>query len=436
MQRKRSRDRTAHSAQVLQRRHRGTSPPKPVVVRPTPLVLVPPLPSRPSRSSPSPFAAPRPDEPVAQRLRVLVVPELVPVVIEHQREGVPLELQEALQVELGEVLHLARREERDELGKPRAPVLRLKLQVQVRKEPLRLEVLGGLQAPGLLPPEQEHLLPVQKLSFDVADLGLHALPRLDAPPAAPPPPPPAPLQLQPLQRLHLHGALLALPPLQSRKSRRCSEKVNAGSSESSDLSEKVAYASSNMATGRRSDARMGRTRSEKNYTRFSSSLVRKSRPSRACRCRVRTSNDGFSSSENGGRSASCFQTYTAYRTSCKPLPQLLPLVAYHHQQQQDRRQRVDPFTLGLVNFRDPPRQHAKDAAAELQDGLDFVHNLISLNVPAADIAGVMERMREEGEDGEANQRMGLGMERGVLGRGDVKSAPEHEALPDYEPPRQ
>ncbi|KZP20676.1 hypothetical protein FIBSPDRAFT_1044707 [Athelia psychrophila] len=68
--------------------------------------------------------------------------------------------------------------------------------------------------------------------------------------------------------------------------------------------------------------------------------------------------------------------------------------------------------------------------------LDFVHNLISLNVPAADIAGVMERMREEGEDGEANQRMGLGMERGVLGRGDVKSAPEHEALPDYEPPRQ
>ncbi|KZP03729.1 hypothetical protein FIBSPDRAFT_968740 [Athelia psychrophila] len=68
--------------------------------------------------------------------------------------------------------------------------------------------------------------------------------------------------------------------------------------------------------------------------------------------------------------------------------------------------------------------------------LDFVHNLISLNVPAADIAGVMERMREEGEDREANQRMGLGMERGVLGRGDVKSAPEHEALPDYEPPRQ
>ncbi|KZP20656.1 hypothetical protein FIBSPDRAFT_932122 [Athelia psychrophila] len=68
--------------------------------------------------------------------------------------------------------------------------------------------------------------------------------------------------------------------------------------------------------------------------------------------------------------------------------------------------------------------------------LDFVHNLISLNVPAADIAGVMERMREEGEDGEANQRMGLGLEKGVLGRGDVKSPPEHEALPEYEPPSQ
>ncbi|KAF7981269.1 hypothetical protein HWV62_34161 [Athelia sp. TMB] len=81
-----------------------------------------------------------------------------------------------------------------------------------------------------------------------------------------------------------------------------------------------------------------------------------------------------------------------------------------------------------------PSINAARASQLTPEQLDFVHNLIGLNVPAADIAGVMERMRLEGEEGEANRRMGLGVERGVLGRGDVKAAPTNEALPDYEPP--
>lgn len=84
---------------------------------------------------------------------------------------------------------------------------------------------------------------------------------------------------------------------------------------------------------------------------------------------------------------------------------------------------------------DIPALNAARASQLTPDQLDFVHNLISLNVPAADIAGVMERMRVEGEEGEANRRMGLGVERGVLGRGDTKvSELPAEPLPDYEPP--
>ena len=66
--------------------------------------------------------------------------------------------------------------------------------------------------------------------------------------------------------------------------------------------------------------------------------------------------------------------------------------------------------------------------------LDFVSNLISLNVPAADIAGVMERMREEGGEGETSRRAGAaGVERALAGRGDEKAPPTNEELPQYEP---
>ncbi|KAF7971903.1 hypothetical protein HWV62_19465 [Athelia sp. TMB] len=66
--------------------------------------------------------------------------------------------------------------------------------------------------------------------------------------------------------------------------------------------------------------------------------------------------------------------------------------------------------------------------------LDFVSNLISLNVPAADIAGVMERMREEGAEGESSRRTGAAsVERVLAGRGDEKAPPTDEELPQYEP---
>ncbi|KAF7970653.1 hypothetical protein HWV62_23348 [Athelia sp. TMB] len=66
--------------------------------------------------------------------------------------------------------------------------------------------------------------------------------------------------------------------------------------------------------------------------------------------------------------------------------------------------------------------------------LDFVSNLISLNVPAADIAGVMERMREEGAEGESSRRTGAAsVERVLEGRGDEKAPPTDEELPQYEP---
>ncbi|KAF7968829.1 hypothetical protein HWV62_29234 [Athelia sp. TMB] len=82
---------------------------------------------------------------------------------------------------------------------------------------------------------------------------------------------------------------------------------------------------------------------------------------------------------------------------------------------------------------DIPSLDATHASHLTPEQLDFVSNLISLNVPAADIAGVMQRMREEGAGGEANRRMGLGAERGVLGSGDMKKPPTDEELPQYEP---
>ena len=60
--------------------------------------------------------------------------------------------------------------------------------------------------------------------------------------------------------------------------------------------------------------------------------------------------------------------------------------------------------------------------------LDFVHNLYSLNVPAAEIAGVMERMRVEREAATA----GTTIDAGVVGS-PLRDSKISEAPPRYEP---
>ena len=60
--------------------------------------------------------------------------------------------------------------------------------------------------------------------------------------------------------------------------------------------------------------------------------------------------------------------------------------------------------------------------------LDFVHNLYSLNVPAAEIAGVMERMRVEREAATA----GTTIDAGVVGS-PLSDSKMSEAPPRYEP---
>lgn len=88
--------------------------------------------------------------------------------------------------------------------------------------------------------------------------------------------------------------------------------------------------------------------------------------------------------------------------------------------------------LSDMPFVDPSRASQLTPAQ-----LDFVSNLINLNVPAADIAGVMERMREDGGEGESSSHAGLRVvnESHGVGLGDVKSAPPptDEELPQYEP---
>lgn len=63
--------------------------------------------------------------------------------------------------------------------------------------------------------------------------------------------------------------------------------------------------------------------------------------------------------------------------------------------------------------------------------LDFVHGLYSMNVPAAEIAGIMERMRLEGSGAGSSAGTGV-IASGGPALGDIKAA-QLEGLPKYEP---